>query len=378
MAEEIYRCESCNGILEYDINGKQMKCPNCSTTVPIYNDEKTIIEHALTLDAKRTIKPEEKTSSTMECSGCGATLEIGKDNTTSECPYCGSTYVLAQKQLDAIVPDGIIPFGIDKIKAKEIFGNWVKRRWLAPGKLKTLYQEDKMQSMYLPYWTFDADSDADYTAMGGKHRTVHYKDKEGNTKTRVETDWYHTRGHVHHQFDDVLVKAVNNEHGRFLEQLEPYDMGRLSSYAPEYLSGNISQCFNVDLEQAHREARNDMENTLEHLAREQVLRRYDTVKNVHIRPIFRGETYKHILVPVYSTSYHYEGKVYQVSINGQTGEIHGGYPKSPIKIAALVIAIASLIGAIVYGYYTSDATYEYDSYPYESSYDVDVISDDIT
>ena len=72
-----------------------------------------------------------------------------------------------------------------------------------------------------------------------------------------------------------------------------------------------------------------------------------------------------------------EGKVYQVSINGQTGEIHGGYPKSPIKIAALVIAIAALIGAIVYGYYTSDATYEYDSYPYESSYDIDVISDDI-
>ena len=32
MAEEIYRCESCNGIMEYDINSKQMKCPNCGNT----------------------------------------------------------------------------------------------------------------------------------------------------------------------------------------------------------------------------------------------------------------------------------------------------------------------------------------------------------
>ena len=33
----VYRCESCNGIMEYDVVSKQMKCPNCGTCVPIIN-----------------------------------------------------------------------------------------------------------------------------------------------------------------------------------------------------------------------------------------------------------------------------------------------------------------------------------------------------
>lgn len=357
MAEEIYRCESCNGIMEYDIDSKQMKCPNCGSCIPIFNDEDSIVEHRLTMDAKRTIKPSEKTSSTMECSGCGATIEIGKDETTSECPYCGSSYVLAQKQLDAIVPDGIIPFTIDKIRAKEIFHNWVKKRWLAPNKLKNLYQEDKIQGLYLPYWTFDADSDADYTAMGGKHRTEQYKDKEGNIRTKTVTDWYHTRGHVHYQFDDLLVKAVGNEHSKFLESIEPYDTKRLVSYSPQYLSGHFSQCFDISLDSAHYTAREDMAQQLRDCARQQVLHRYDTVKDIRIRPVYRNESYKHILVPVYSTAYFYEGKNYQVAINGQTGEIHGAYPKSPFKIAILVVAGLAILAAILYGYSKDSDSY---------------------
>ena len=225
----VYRCESCNGIMEYDVETKQMKCPNCGNCVPILNDTSKIIEHKLTIDAKRILRPSEKTSTTMECTGCGATLEIGKDDTTSVCPYCGSSYVLAQKQLDAIIPDGIIPFNLDMNAAKETFHKWVKRRWLAPGKLKTLYQGNPFQSLYLPYWTFDADADADYTAMGGRTRTEQYKDKEGNVQTRTHTDWYHTHGHVQEHFDDILEKAVNTENAAFLSQIEPYDMGRLVS-----------------------------------------------------------------------------------------------------------------------------------------------------
>ena len=46
----VYRCESCNGIMEYDVETKQMKCPNCGNCVPILNDTSKIIEHKLTID----------------------------------------------------------------------------------------------------------------------------------------------------------------------------------------------------------------------------------------------------------------------------------------------------------------------------------------
>ena len=39
----VYRCEACNGIMEYDVETKQMKCPNCGNCVPILNDTSKII-----------------------------------------------------------------------------------------------------------------------------------------------------------------------------------------------------------------------------------------------------------------------------------------------------------------------------------------------
>ncbi len=357
MEQEVYRCEACDGIMEYDVVSKQMKCPNCGNMVAILNDTAAIVEHTLTLDAKRTLRPSEKASSTMECTGCGATIELAGGDTTSACPYCGSTYVLAQKQLDSIIPDGIIPFAIDLNNAQEVFRRWIGRRWLAPAKLRTLYQRGKMQRLYLPYWTFDAHTDAAYTAMGGRYRTEHYRDKDGNTQTKTVTDWYHTSGHVRHDFDDLLIKAVSNERSAFLQSIEPYDMGRMVSYAPQYLQGCISQCYEVGLDAAHTGARSAMDNTLRRDAESDVMLRYDTVKNVRIRPTYRDETYKHIFVPIYSLFYHYEGKNYQVAINGQTGNIHGSYPKSPFKIAAIVIAILLLIFAILCGQYEADHRY---------------------
>ena len=339
--------------MEYDIESKLFKCPNCGNAISIINETASIIEHPLTIDAKRTLQPSEKHSTTMECTRCGATLEIAKDDTTSECPYCGSTYVLSQKQLDAIIPDGIVPFAVSQDNAKELFRKWIRKRWLAPHKLRVLYQQCDMQRLYLPYWTFDAKSDAAYTAMGGRYRTEHYRDKDGNTHTKTVTDWYHTSGHVHHNFDDILVKAVNNERSVFLQKIEPYDLGRIVSYAPQYLQGCVSQCYDVTLSSAHQSAREIMADTLCTDAGNDVRRRYDTVRNIHIQPVYRNETYKHIFVPVYSTAYYYDQNLYQVAINGQTGNIHGDYPKSPVKIAAIILAAILLITMILYRIYMS-------------------------
>lgn len=64
------------------------------------------------------------------------------------------------KQEDAIIPDGVLPFQIDRNRVGELFRKWLKGRWMAPGELKHLYQQEKLQGIYLPYWTFDAKADA--------------------------------------------------------------------------------------------------------------------------------------------------------------------------------------------------------------------------
>jgi len=49
---------------------------------------------------------------------------------------------------------------------------------------------------------------------------------------------------------------------------------------------------------------------------------------------------------VYATAYNFKGKTYSVLINGQNGKIAGQYPKSPLKIALIIIIIAGIIGGI--------------------------------
>lgn len=349
MADNIYYCSNCGGVMEFDVKTQTLKCPNCDTQVNIVNDTGKIVEHNFTIRAARTIPVAEKQSSTMQCQGCGAKVEISADCTATECAYCGAKYVLAEKQEEAIVPDGVIPFKVDKKDVKETFTKWINKRWLAPGKLKHLYESDKIQGIYVPYWTFDADVVCDYSAQGGKRRKEKVTNSDGSVTEKTVTDWYNTHGRVKEFFDDVLVKASKNLKASLLKGVEPYDTKReLASYAPEYLSGYGAECYTISLEDAHREANRIMEQELKRMAERDVRRHYDDVKNVRIAPDYRKETYKHILIPVYSTAFTYNNKNYTVLINGQTGKIKGDYPKSPAKIAVIVAVIAAAIVGLLF------------------------------
>jgi len=65
-----------------------------------------------------------------------------------------------------------------------------------------------------------------------------------------------------------------------------------------------------------------------------------------VRTGYSDQTFKHILAPVWLLSYTYRRKSYQCAMNGVTGAIGGEYPKSPWKIAFLVLAI--FVGVLVF------------------------------
>lgn len=346
LISKSYYCEGCGGVMEFNATAQALKCPNCGIEVEIENNPEDVIEHNLDIHAMKKIKVEEKTSTSMECEGCGAMVEVDATSTATTCPYCGSHYVLSKKQIESIIPDGVIPFKIDKYDVESIFRQWIKKRWLAPNVLKTLYQKDKVQGIYMPYWTFDADTSTSYTAMGGIDYQVEYEDSKGEKRTRIETNWYPTSGHINHFFDDVLVRASNKLSEHLLGWIEPYNTKDVASYSPDYMSGYCSEIYTIDLKDAHNDAMNKMKNDIYFMAERDVLRRYDRVRSISLRTYYSDETYKHIFIPVYSTAYTYKDKHYNVLINGETGKIKGEYPKSPVKIAAIIIVILGILFGI--------------------------------
>ncbi len=333
--------------MEWDPKNYCFMCPSCGNTMKLDENKESVQENKLDLSAKNKIKVGEKKSQTMECKGCGAMVEVEANDTALQCPYCGSSYVLAQKQVDVIEPDGVIPFKIEQMELRKRFNDWIKGKWLAPGSLKNLYQGGKIKGIYVPYWTFDADCRATYSAQGGTHREEKYKDSEGKEQTRTVTDWTFTTGVVKGKFDDVTVPATKSLKGGLLSSAEPFKFDELVGYKPQYLSGFMSENFSIDLDEGHKDARNKMDNEMESKASSDVLKRFDEVKDVSIAPTYSNETFKYILVPVYATTYSFKGKVYNVVINGQTGKISGEYPKSAAKIIIIIAVIIAIIVLIV-------------------------------
>ena len=72
----------------------------------------------------------------------------------------------------------------------------------------------------------------------------------------------------------------------------------------------------------------------------------DTYRNLQIHPTYSGQTFKHILVPVWLLTYNFGAKAFQVVVNGVTGKMAGDYPKSFWKIALLVLL--AIIAVLVF------------------------------
>jgi len=143
----------------------------------------------------KSLSPEGKE---IQCSGCGAVSLVTEQST--RCSFCGSPVVVDLKEsVDRIIPESILPFSIDKKTAQTSFLGWLKSRWFAPGDLSKRANREGMDGVYLPYWTYDADTSRSYKGERGvyylnrkvikqqmeRHKPVRFR-KRGGTKLREE------------------------------------------------------------------------------------------------------------------------------------------------------------------------------------------------
>lgn len=346
---QVFYCEGCGGIMEFDIPHQTFRCPNCGREEALSPHDNSVDEH----DYLQFLQhPEDQVwvsaTQVLKCENCGAEIVVQKNATTAFCGYCGSSHVLPVLQEAGIRPEGIVPFQVDKNKAGELFRKWIKSKWFAPGSLKNLYQQDKMQANYLPYWTYDADTTARYTGQGGK---VYYvtvgSGKDQHTERRVR--WYPVSGSLSRFFDDVLVSATANEdalrrrnEGFVTQKCLPFDMA--------YLSGFQAEKYTLGVEQGFAAAQQIMRDELTGMARAQILERYDEAVVNSLDASFFNVKFKHVLLPMWMSGYQYNGKNYRFLINGQTGRVQGQYPKSKWKIALVVVLGLIVAGLLIYWY----------------------------
>ena len=126
-----------------------------------------------------------------------------------------------------------------------------------------------------------------------------------------------------------------------MADLEPWDLQNLKAYEPAYLAGFRAQRYQVDLAKGFERAKELALPTIESAIRTDIGGNEQRITGVDTH--YSNITFKHILLPVYAGAYRFNGKIYQIVVNGRTGEIQGDRPYSIWKIAALVLFLGFLL-----------------------------------
>lgn len=353
VAREKYPCAACGAQAEWNASKQLLVCPFCGTAAPFSVDAASgaIEEHDLAKAMRElpdTARGWLAQKRTVQCQSCKAVSVFDPERVGQNCDFCGSPALVDYEEIKApIRPQSILPFKVSESHVREQIRSWFASKWLAPNAFKKRALVDRIHGVYIPYWTFDAQAHCPWEAEAGHYyyTTETYRE-QGKTRIRQvrHVRWVPASGVVDHFFDDEPVPGTNGVSHALLRQIEPFRTSELVPYDTAFLSGFVVEHYQVVLFDAAQQSEEAMKEQLRSMCIAQI--QGDTHRNLEIHPAFSARTFKHILVPVWLLSYQYRTKTYQVVVNGHDGRMAGQYPKSPWKVAALVLAIiiALLLG----------------------------------
>lgn len=340
------KCPACGGVMDFSPSTGKMVCPYCGTEEEIETEQEVFVAEELDFDtADENLSCDWGIATkAVICKSCGAQSVYDVNQIADECPYCGSNQVMEAGDQQVMAPGGVVVFKMDAKEASVRFKKWIGNKFFCPKLAKESAKPKAFKGIYIPYWTFDANTFSRYTGKYGIYRQ--YRDRDGKTRTR--TDWFHTSGQLHKSFDDVIVCGSSKQNEIMLKGVEPFNTKDVKAYRPEYLAGFTAERYTVKMKDAWENAKRTISNILRSDAEAKIRAQHRAnVVNIHnIQTTYRQVTYKYLLLPVWISSFTYKGKVYQFVVNGQTGKVSGQAPISWPKVllvTAAVIAVFMLI-----------------------------------
>ncbi|NWF84282.1 MAG: hypothetical protein HXY18_10680 [Bryobacteraceae bacterium] len=357
------KCPGCAASLEYDPQAAKLKCPYCGNLLAVEQDAES--EPVVEVDyeeARRRATDKVSAGSgqlsdnalQVECATCGAAVVFEPPDVAGQCPFCTTRIVVQPHTPDPLItPQGLLPFAVPKQNAIQSLRSWLSSRWFAPNDLKRVANPDRLEGIYLPFWTYDAQTHTTYTGARGEHYWVQETYTEmvnGRPQQRVrnvrKTRWYPASGAVDDSFDDILVPASKAIAAQRLDDLEPWGLDKLEPYNPSYLAGFKAQRYQVGLEAGFAIARQRMEPAIRSSIRADIGGDEQQIHSMNVA--ISDITFKHLLLPVWLGAYKFNQKLYQIAVNARTGEVSGERPYSAAKIAALVLFVLLAFAVIAF------------------------------
>lgn len=346
-----YKCPCCGGDIEFKTDIQKMKCPYCGTefgmeTLKSYDEDlKNDQADNMEWETKAGTEWQEGETEGMSeyiCNSCGG--EIVGDATTgaTSCPFCGSPVVIAGQFSGNLRPDYIIPFKLDKEAAKAALENHMKGKRLLPKLFKSQNRIEEIKGVYVPFWLFDADADANIRYKGTK--ISHWSDSKYNY---TRTSFYSICRGGKIGFERVPVDGSSKIADDLMESIEPFDFSSAVDFQTAYMSGFLADKYDVDADSSIERANQRIKKSTED-AFAATVSGYSTVRTESSSINLHNGKAKYALYPVWLLSTKWRDKAYTFAMNGQTGKFVGDLPMDKGAFWRWFGILTAIFGAAAY------------------------------
>ena len=262
-----YKCPCCGGAIAFDSESQKMKCPYCDTEfelealkgydAELQGDQADDMKWETSVGTEWQ-EGESEGLRTYICKSCGGEIVGDENMAATSCPFCGNPVVMMGQFAGALRPDVVIPFKLDKKAAKEGLMKHLTGKRLLPKIFKDQNHIDEIKGIYVPFWLFDTDVDAQVRYRATKVRTWSTSDYN-----YTETSYYmiHRGGNI--GYEHIPVDGSTKMADDLMESIEPYDYSGAVDFQTAYLAGYLADKFDVSSEESINRANERVKHSTE-------------------------------------------------------------------------------------------------------------------
>lgn len=319
-----HKCISCGATLPFNPKTQRWDCEYCGASY-------SLVE----LNEKEELRKKRKSYEldSYHCPDCGAEIVADETTTATFCVYCGNTSIIKERIKGEFIPSKIIPFHTTKEQAITAFKKIKKGKIYAPKEFNDEKNIQKITGVYIPFWVYDCISNGNV-----RFDCKNIRSWTTGNYTYTKTDFYDVTRSGNMQFDNVPVDGSSKFDDDMMDSIEPFLYGGLKDFDISYLSGFLSEKYDVTKETASTRMKKRVENTtIDELKKTVNGYTSTSLKSANVELDIKEIEY--MLLPVWMLNIKYKNKLYLFAMNGQTGKMIGNVPIAASKVVLTLISL---------------------------------------
>lgn len=337
-----HKCIECKAVLKFNPAKQKWVCEYCGTQYSLEDLERDKEQNKSKKNEKKFARITlNKNYKEYHCPDCGAQIVMDENTSVTACVYCGNTAIISDRLTGEFAPKHVIPFKKTKEQAVEAFSNYKKGKWFMPSEFVKKENIQKTSGVYIPFYLYDMDVF-----------------EQINVNAIKETKWsdsyfYYTRKDyykVYRAGDMSFCKIPTDASKKFrddiMDSIEPFDYNGLVEFNSSYMSGFLAEKYDIGMDELESRAKKRAIETAKDILYKDIIG-YDE-KNIRssVDEVDIKET-SYVLLPIWMLNVKYNGKIYTLAMNGQTGKFIGNVPISWKKVAKVWSIIFVIVTTIL-------------------------------